>query len=71
MIACALIVWAGVTFLPAYFAKSLNFHFLGWPFAFWMGAYGAPVAYLFIVVGYAVCTHGIERAARRKAQRKS
>jgi len=27
--------------------------FLDWPFAFWMAAYGAPLAYLVIIAVYA------------------
>jgi putative solute:sodium symporter small subunit len=45
--------WAALTFVPAYFARDLVFDFGGWPFAFWMAAYGAPLAYLVIIVIYA------------------
>lgn len=53
LILVLLVVWAALTFIPAYFARSLNFDFIGWPFAFWMAAYGAPLAYLIIIGIYA------------------
>ncbi|KOF53537.1 MULTISPECIES: DUF4212 domain-containing protein [unclassified Achromobacter] len=53
LILVSLLVWAALTFLPSYFARDLSFDFIGWPFAFWMAAYGAPLAYLVIVVVYA------------------
>lgn len=53
LILCLLALWAALTFLPAYFARDLSFSFLGWPFAYWMAAYGAPLAYLLIIVAYA------------------
>lgn len=53
LILLLLIVWAALTFVPAFFARSLTFDFIGWPFAFWMAAYGAPLAYLLIICVYA------------------
>lgn len=47
------IVWAALTFIPSYFARDLSFDFIGWPFSFWMAAYGAPLAYLIIICIYA------------------
>ncbi|MCH4589900.1 DUF4212 domain-containing protein, partial [Achromobacter xylosoxidans] len=35
------------------FARGLSFDFIGWPFSFWMAAYGAPLAYLIIICIYA------------------
>lgn len=46
-------VWAALTFVPSYFARDLSFDFIGWPFSFWMAAYGAPLAYLIIICVYA------------------
>ncbi|MVW73566.1 MULTISPECIES: DUF4212 domain-containing protein [unclassified Bordetella] len=46
-------IWLLLTFVPAYFARELTFDFIGWPFAFWMAAYGAPLCYLVLVVLYA------------------
>ncbi|AOU95902.1 putative solute-sodium symporter small subunit [Achromobacter ruhlandii] len=47
------VVWAALTFIPSYFARDLSFDFIGWPFSFWMAAYGAPLAYLVIICIYA------------------
>jgi putative solute:sodium symporter small subunit len=63
LILLLLAVWAALTFIPAFFARSLTFDFIGWPFAFWMAAYGAPLAYLIIVGVYArVMNRADERA---------
>lgn len=51
--AALLVVWFGVTFGVAYFARALNGHFLGWPFSFWVAAQGAPIVYLGLVCVYA------------------
>jgi putative solute:sodium symporter small subunit len=48
-----LVLWALLTFVPTYFAASLMFPLLGWPFSYGMAAYGAPLAYLLIIVAYA------------------
>jgi putative solute:sodium symporter small subunit len=46
-------VWFVVTFVAAYFARSLNFDFFGWPFSFWLAAQGALVVYVAIIGIYA------------------
>lgn len=48
-----LAAWFCVTFGVAFFARELNFTFLGWPFSFWVGAQGALVVYVLIVAFYA------------------
>lgn len=53
LIALLAFVWAALTFIPSYFARGLSFDFIGWPFSFWMAAYGAPLAYLIIICIYA------------------
>jgi putative solute:sodium symporter small subunit len=53
LILLLLVLWAVLTFVPAYFAGSLLFPVFGWPFSYWMAAYGAPLAYLLIIVAYA------------------
>jgi putative solute:sodium symporter small subunit len=53
LIVLLLVVWAALTFIPSYFARSLSFDFIGWPFSFWMAAYGAPLAYLILIGIYA------------------
>ena len=51
--AVLLVVWFGVTFGVAYFARELNGHVFGWPFSFWVAAQGAPIVYLALVCIYA------------------
>jgi putative solute:sodium symporter small subunit len=46
-------IWFVVTFVVAYFARSLDFRFFGWPFSFWVAAQGAIVVYLLIIGVYA------------------
>jgi putative solute:sodium symporter small subunit len=53
LILSLLTVWATATFVPAWFARDLSFSIAGWPFPFWMAAYGAPLLYLGIVVFFA------------------
>ncbi|AOB33855.1 hypothetical protein AKI39_18875 [Bordetella sp. H567] len=60
LILVLLALWAALTFLPVYFARTLLFPFLGWPFSYWMAAYGAPLAYLLIVVAYARIMNGAD-----------
>ena len=45
-----LAVWTLLTVLPLWFARDLDFQFLQWPFPYWMAAYGAPLAYLGLVL---------------------
>jgi len=53
LIVLLLAVWASLTVAPALYTRYLAFEFIGWPFPFWLAAYGAPLAYLVIVGGYA------------------
>ena len=46
-------VWAALTFGAAFFARSLDFAVLGWPFAYWFAAQGAILAFIAIVSLYA------------------
>jgi putative solute:sodium symporter small subunit len=49
-----LLIWLLVIFVPIYFARHLTHFFIfGWPFSFWMAAFGAPSAFLLIVGFYA------------------
>ncbi|CAB3714152.1 MULTISPECIES: DUF4212 domain-containing protein [Achromobacter] len=68
LILLLLIIWAALTFVPAFFARSLSFDFIGWPFAFWMAAYGAPLAYLIIVGVYARVMNRADEAAEAEGQ---
>jgi putative solute:sodium symporter small subunit len=51
--AALLLVWAVVSFVFFFFARDLQFVVAGWPFAYWMGAQGAIVVFIAIVVIYA------------------
>jgi putative solute:sodium symporter small subunit len=48
-----LVIWAGVTLVPIYGARRLNFQLWGWPFNFWMAAQGCVLVYLALVVYFA------------------
>lgn len=48
-----LLVWFVVSFVVSYFARELDFNFLGWPFSFWMAAQGSLLVYGLIIAGYA------------------
>ncbi|CAB3650645.1 hypothetical protein LMG3458_00046 [Achromobacter deleyi] len=63
LIVLLLLVWAALTFIPSYFARRLSFDFIGWPFSFWMAAYGAPLAYLVIIAVYARIMNREDRRA--------
>ena len=56
-----LLIWFVVTFVVAYFARSLSFKFFGWPFSFWVGAQGALLVYLAIVWYYARRMNTLDR----------
>jgi len=61
-----LCIWCLVTFVPAYFALELSHYFIfGWPFSFWMAAFGAPLFFLLIVGVYAWYMARYDRRARR------
>ncbi|SEL91816.1 putative solute:sodium symporter small subunit [Roseateles sp. YR242] len=60
-----LLVWGGVTFGVAWFARDLSFDFFGWPFSFWVGAQGALLVYCLIVFGYARVMNQHEAALSR------
>ena len=48
-----LALWAGVSFGSVFFARSLDFTVLGWPFGYWLAAQGALLAFVAIVAVYA------------------
>jgi putative solute:sodium symporter small subunit len=56
-----LVIWFLVTFVLAYFARSLTFNFFGWPFSFYMAAQGSLLIYLAIVVYYARYMNRLDR----------
>jgi putative solute:sodium symporter small subunit len=51
--AVLLAVWAAVAFVFFFFARDLQFVVAGWPLGYWMGAQGAVVVFIAIVVVYA------------------
>ncbi|HEY9142629.1 MAG TPA: DUF4212 domain-containing protein, partial [Arenimonas sp.] len=52
--AILLSIWFVVTYVVIFFAVPLNqFTFLGFPFAFYMGAQGALIVYVALIVFYA------------------
>lgn len=71
LIGLLLAVWSLVTFIPAYFARSLSFDFIGWPFAFWMAAYGAPLAYLVLIAIYARVMNRADARARQDGEQEA
>jgi putative solute:sodium symporter small subunit len=48
-----LVLWFGVTFSVAFFARELSVRFLGWPLSFYLAAQGALLVFLLIVHVYA------------------
>ncbi len=56
-----LFAWFLVTFVVAAFARELSFDFFGWPFAYWMGAQGAPIIYVLIIGAYAWAMNRLDR----------
>ena len=56
-----LAIWFFVTYVVGYFARDLNFTFLGWPFSFWVGAQGALVVYVCLIGYYAYYMNRLDR----------
>jgi putative solute:sodium symporter small subunit len=55
-------IWFVVTFVVIWFAVPLNqFTFLGFPFAFYMGAQGSLVVYVVLIVFYAWYMNRMDR----------
>lgn len=67
LIAVLLAVWASAAFVPAYLARELRGEFLGWPFSFWMAAFGAPFTFLVIIGLYARLMNRRKGEALRQA----
>jgi putative solute:sodium symporter small subunit len=60
--AALLLIWAAVSFLPAWFADELNaIVFFGWPLGFYMAAQGALIVFLLIVWFYDRWMNRLER----------
>ena len=57
-----LLLWFLVTFVASYFARKLNSLIIfGFPLGFYMGAQGAVIIYLLIVVYYAWYMRGLDK----------
>lgn len=59
--AVLLVIWFVVTFVAAYFARSLTFNFFGWPFSFWVAAQGALIVYCLLIWFYARYMNRLDR----------
>lgn len=57
-----LTLWFLVSFVVTYWARDLDFVFLGWPFSFWMAAQGTMLVYGLIIGGYAWAMDRLDRA---------
>jgi putative solute:sodium symporter small subunit len=62
--AALLLLWFGVTFGIAFFARDLDFDFFGWPFSFWVASQGALLVYLLLVGVYALAMQRLDAAER-------
>jgi putative solute:sodium symporter small subunit len=51
--AALLAVGFAVSFVVPWFARDLDFDFLGWPFSYWVASQGALLVFLIIVWVYA------------------
>jgi cation/acetate symporter len=66
MIALLLLIWAGVSFVPAIFAPQLNRITLltGFPFGYYMGSQGSLVVFLGLITAYAWRAGRLDRLFR-------
>lgn len=61
-VAVLLAIWFGVTFGVAFYARELgSIDFFGWPFSYWVGAQGALIVYVVIIVLYARYMNRLDR----------
>jgi putative solute:sodium symporter small subunit len=62
--ALLLAIWFAVSFVVPYHASELSaFTVFGWPLPYYMGAQGAMVVYLLIILYYSRAMRRLERAA--------
>lgn len=60
--AILLAIWFVVTFVVGFFARELTaLTFFGWPFSFYMGAQGALIIYVVIIVYYATYMNKLDK----------
>lgn len=60
--AVLMLVWFLVSFVATYFARDLDFEFLGWPFSFWMAAQGSMLVFGLIIGVYERGMNRLDRA---------
>ena len=56
-----LAIWFVVTFVVAFFARSLQFKFFGWPFSWWVASQGALIVYVLLIAFYARYMNRLDR----------
>lgn len=56
------------TFVVTFYARELDFDFLGWPFGFWVAAQGALLVYLLIVSLYAGIMNRLDERCRDRTE---
>lgn len=60
--AILLSIWFVVTFVVGFYARELaQITFFGWPFSFYMGAQGALIIYVVIIVYYATYMNKLDK----------
>ena len=60
--AILLSIWFVVTFVVGFYARELaQITFFGWPFSFYMGAQGALIIYVVIIVFYATYMNRLDK----------
>jgi putative solute:sodium symporter small subunit len=60
--AILLAIWFVVTFVVGFYARELaQITFFGWPFSFYMGAQGALIIYVAIIVFYATYMNKLDK----------
>lgn len=61
-------VWLLVGFVPAFFARDLQFTVFGVPFGVWMAAQGGPILFVVLVWAYERRLDRLDRAHREQCR---
>ena len=60
--AILLTIWFVVTYVVGFFAREIaQITFFGWPLSFYMGAQGALIIYVAIIVYYAIYMNNLDK----------